>query len=165
VKPNFLLPVFIIALSGCASVPSALDAWKGEDFARASDAETVEIAAACLRHNFTGRRVADKPSVIYLDVKNADWRAVVGRAKLEFTNILFRGDQDHLWSDVGFRDRETGLRAVMWSIEVKRLGSEQAQVFESFNRGTNLGSSSNHLILEKRDGAWKVTNEAQGPTS
>jgi hypothetical protein len=151
---------FCLSLAGCASPPTSPKVWKTDDFARASNPEMVDIAAACLQHRFASLRSWPGDFLYYLHVQNADWRAVLDRVDNPILKTFVYGSRDHFWGDDGYRDRATGLRVytIGISLEGRLPLSGKAQVYVTLDVGTNLGGSGEIYTLEKKDGRWVVVN-------
>ena len=120
----------------------------------------VDIAAACLRHQFASVRSKPDTHLYYLQVQNADWRAVVQQAGIPVLRSFVFGSRDYFWSDQGYRDRETGLRVYILSISLEGRFplAGKAQVYVTLGVGTNLGGSGDLYALEKKDGQWIVVS-------
>jgi len=157
--------VVALVLSGCATTPAHSGAWSAQDFAKASDPEMEEIAAVCLRESFKRARSDRPPTVYYIYVRGADWRKVVARARIEAPGVILRGPQDYFWSDEGYRDRETGLRAYSIGIEKEPTKPGETRVFLTWSAGTGQGFSSRFYRFEKKNGAWVIVETIQGPVS
>jgi hypothetical protein len=150
--------VLCIAVTGCSVVPPKRDAWQPADFARASNPEVVQIAAALLKQLFSDIRKVPDDRIYYVSILDADWKLVLEQTGLPLVKQFVFGYRDYFLSTDGLRDTATGLRVYTIHIDVQTAlpSSGPVEVYYVLSAGTGRGTSASMFTLERKDGEWIV---------